>query len=56
MTKANEMNQQTTSQTPEKRAWVAPALEELPRLTELTLFSAIQGGGKILDGSGSTVF
>lgn len=38
-----------------KRPWSAPAIVELPRLTELTLQSFIPGGG-IPGGGGSTVF
>jgi len=37
-----------------KQKWVSPALTELPRLTDLTLQTAIGGGGD--PGSGSTVF
>jgi len=38
-----------------KRPWTAPAIVELPRLTELTLQSFIPGTG-IPGGGGSTVF
>lgn len=38
-----------------KRPWTAPAVVELPRLTELTLQSFIPGTG-IPGGGGSTVF
>ena len=38
-----------------KRPWSAPAVVELPRLTELTLQSFIPGTG-IPGGGGSTVF
>lgn len=38
-------------QTSERRPWVAPAVRELPRLTELTLQT---GGG--VPGGGCTVF
>lgn len=38
-----------------KAAWSAPSLQELPRLTDLTLQSFIPGGG-IPGGGGSTVF
>lgn len=38
-----------------KRPWSAPAVQELPRLTELTLQSFIPGTG-IPGGGGSTVF
>jgi|GEM_PF-902536 len=41
--------------TPSKRPWSAPAVQELPRLTELTLQSFIPGTG-IPGGGGSTVF
>jgi hypothetical protein len=40
---------------PAKLAWVAPELEALPHLTELTLQSGIGGSGSTL-GGGSTVF
>lgn len=46
----------STPTTPDRRAWVTPKLEELERLTELTLMSAIPGGGYLDGGSGSTVF
>ena len=41
----------------DRRPWVAPRLEEMPRLTELTLATgpAIPGGGGT-GGGGSTVF
>lgn len=44
-----------------KCAWVAPVLEEMPRLTDLTLSSDLMGGpingeGKIMGGQASTVF
>jgi hypothetical protein len=39
----------------EKRAWTAPSVTELPRLTDLTLQTGIGGGGDT-GGSGSTVF
>lgn len=39
-----------------RRAWIPPELEELERLTKLTLMSAIPGGGLIDNGGGSTVF
>lgn len=38
-----------------KRVWTAPVLNELPRLTELTLQSFIPGTG-LPGGGGSTVF
>lgn len=38
-----------------KQPWTAPAVRELPRLTELTLQSFIPGTG-IPGGGGSTVF
>lgn len=43
--------------TTERRPWVQPAVEELPRLTELTLQTGdpIPGGGGT-GGGGSTVF
>ena len=42
---------------PAKRSWVSPTVEELPRLTELTLQTGdvIPGGGGT-GGGGSTVF
>lgn len=40
---------------PRIRAWVSPRLSELPKLTKLTLASAIGGGGGT-GGGGSTVF
>jgi hypothetical protein len=41
-----------------RKAWVAPRVETLPRLTELTLATgaAIPGSGTIGGGSGGTVF
>lgn len=56
MTDVDVTNQQTTTPTPAKRAWATPVLEELPRLTELTLSSSIPGAGFVSDGAGSTVF
>jgi len=44
-----------TGATSAKRPWTAPAVLELPRLTELTLQSFIPGTG-IPGGGGSTVF
>ena len=43
-------------QAPKRRTWKPPIVEELPRLTDLTLQtgSAIVGGGNT--GDGSTVF
>jgi hypothetical protein len=41
--------------TPARRAWVPPTMTELPKLTELTLDSPINGGGGT-GGGGSTVF
>lgn len=38
-----------------RRAWVPPTITELPKLTELTLDSPIDGGGGT-GGGGSTVF
>lgn len=38
-----------------RRSWISPSLQELPRLTDLTLQSFIPGGG-IPGGGGSTVF
>lgn len=46
---------QHDSNTTDKRPWTAPAVLELPRLTELTLQSFIPGGG-VPGGGGSTVF
>jgi len=37
-----------------KRKWIAPALDQLPRLSDLTLQSPINGGGGP-GGGGSTV-
>lgn len=45
----------TESTSPVKRPWTAPAVRELPRLTELTLQSFIPGEG-FPGGGGSTVF
>lgn len=56
MTNENEKNRLTPSSTPARRAGTSPALEELPRLTELVLTSAVPGQGIIDRGSGSTVF
>jgi hypothetical protein len=40
---------------PARRSWTLPVLKELPKLTDLTLASAIGGGGGT-GGGGSTVF
>jgi len=50
----------------ERKTWTAPLIEELPKLTDLTLFSGgsapppfgnpVGGGGSIIGGNGSTVF
>src|SRR5690349_1001626 len=40
---------------PERRPWSLPTLRELPKLTQLTLTSAVGGGGGT-GGGGSTVF
>lgn len=41
----------------ERRPWVAPAVTELPKLTDLTLASGDPiGGGGGTGGGGSTVF
>lgn len=39
-----------------KAAWVAPAIEEMPRLTELTLQTGGIPGGNVIGTGGSTVF
>lgn len=46
----------SSSAASDRRAWIPPKLEELQRLTHLTLMSVIPGGGLIDNGSGSTVF
>lgn len=56
MTKDEKDLNASTLAIPDRRAWVTPKLEELERLTELTLMSAIPGGGYLDGGSGSTVF
>lgn len=56
MTSTNESNHEITLPACAKRAWVPRALEELPRLTKLTLQSPISGRGMITEGGGSTVF
>lgn len=50
----NELDLDSPDKAP-RQSWVAPALNELPRLTDLTLQSFIPGGG-IPGGGGSTVF
>jgi hypothetical protein len=45
----------TLAVAPPRRPWIAPLLRELPKLTDLTLASAIGGGGGT-GGGGSTVF
>lgn len=50
-----EMKLAACSTPSSKRPWSAPAVVELPRLTELTLQSFIPGTG-IPGGGGSTVF
>lgn len=39
-----------------RRPWTAPRVEELPRLTELTLATGDPVDGEVGVGSGSTVF
>lgn len=41
-----------------KAAWVAPSVDEMPRLTELTLQTGGGGipGGDVIGSAGSTVF
>lgn len=56
MTKDEKDLNASTLAIPDRRAWAPPKLEELERLTKLTLMSAITGGGLIDNGSGSTVF
>lgn len=51
----DEMKTVATTSTSPRRPWSAPAVVELPRLTELTLQSFIPGTG-IPGGGGSTVF
>ena len=51
---SGEPRQPSPPDSKKKRKWVSPALTELPRLTDLTLQTAIGGGGD--PGSGSTVF
>jgi len=53
--KEKSMETTTSSAAAAKRPWSAPAVAELPRLTELTLQSFIPGTG-IPGGGGSTVF
>jgi len=50
-----KLEKTTSSAAAAKRPWSAPAVVELPRLTELTLQSFIPGTG-IPGGGGSTVF
>lgn len=50
-----ENKKNEVSAAPCRRPWSAPAVVELPRLTELTLQSFIPGTG-IPGGGGSTVF
>lgn len=45
----------TSDSVPSRRNWTTPTLKELPKLTSLTLASAIGGGGGT-GGGGSTVF
>lgn len=45
----------TSDSVPARRPWTLPSLSELPKLTKLTLASAIGGGGGT-SGGGSTVF
>jgi hypothetical protein len=45
----------TSDSAPQRRVWTSPILKTLPKLTDLTLASAIGGGGGT-GGSGSTVF
>lgn len=47
------MNQNSASQAP-RRPWTTPLVQELPRLTELTLQTGIPGAPS--QDSGSTVF
>lgn len=56
MLKEEKTPETSVEAAPPKRTWVAPALEELPRLTDLTLDSFIPGSGSIRNGVGSTVF
>ncbi|HYW10127.1 MAG TPA: hypothetical protein VE913_24380 [Longimicrobium sp.] len=47
-----------SSTAPQRRAWVAPEVRDLPRLTELTLQTvggAIPGGGSTGGGGGTVI-
>lgn len=46
-------NSSTAPSASVRREWVRPTVAELPKLTDLTLFTPIGGGGGI---GGSTVF
>jgi hypothetical protein len=48
----------TSEATATRQPWVAPRVQDLPRLSELTLLTGpgIPGEGEIGGGSGSTVF
>lgn len=51
----NQTTQPTGPAVSSPKPWVTPAVQEMPRLTELTLQTSIPGGGGT-GGGGSTVF
>lgn len=52
---STETRSESSSEKPVRLAWVRPEVKDLPRLTELTLATTIDGGLGT-GGSGSTVF